>query len=190
MTRKKHDKPSIDGLKVVCEGLQKQYPGKYKHASIKIPYESKAEAKAGAKRFDASHNQKPYLCRWCCYWHLGKDTNVSIKEHEFVLPIKGEILMNEFVLPDSPLALEVYRLDLEDFFPENHDQFKSLSGYTRNYKNLYSLYDMKIFRVQSYARAVAWAIHVIPKQPVFLKNGNFFSFHKYAGHYWLEKPEF
>lgn len=190
MTRKKHSKPSIDGLKVVCPELQKQYPGKYGNASLKILYDSKSEAKAGAKRLDPSHSQKPYLCKWCCFWHIGKSTNISTHEQQFVVPVKEKLLMSEFVIPDSPLALEVYRLDLENFFPMNHAQLKSLSGYTRNYKNLYSLNDMKIFTVQSYVRAVAWAIHVVPYQPIFLKDGDYFAFQRNAGSYWTEKRRF
>jgi hypothetical protein len=189
MTRKKHSKPSIEGLQVVCADLQRKFPEKYSGASAKIAYGSKSEAKAGAKRFDASQRQKPYLCRWCCYWHVGKNTNIGINEYQFVVPVKESLLLAESIVPDSPLAHEAWKLDFEDFFPENRAQYKSLMGYTRNYKNLYSMEDMKIFTVQSYARAVAWAIHVVPYQPVFLKDGDYFAFHKNAGNYWIQRPK-
>ena len=187
MTRKKHDKPSIEGIQKICAVLQAQFPEKYKFATTKIAYDTKSEAKSGAKRFDPSHNQKPYLCRWCGYWHIGKSANVNTKELQFVVPVKDNLIVSEFVPPDSPLALEVYRLELSEFFPVNHSQLKSLNGYIRNYENLYSINDMKIFSVQPHLRAVAWAIHIIPFQPIFLKDGDFFTFRKFAGNYWQEK---
>ena len=189
MTGKKHSKPSIDGLQVVCSNLQKKYPEKYKNAYVKISYDSKSEAKAGAKKFDPSHAQKPYLCRWCCFWHVGKNNKITVKEQNFVVPVKERLLVSEFLIPDSPLAHEVQKLDLEDFFPINKDQFKSLNGYIRNYRNLYNMDDMKIFSIQPYARAVAWMIHIVPQQPIFLKDGDFFAFHKNAGNYWIYRPK-
>ena len=104
MTGKKHSKPSIDGLQVVCSNLQKKYPEKYRKAYVKISYDSKSEAKAGAKKFDPSHAQKPYLCRWCCFWHVGKNNKITVYIVIIILCVCRKIILIFFLYKNTPFV--------------------------------------------------------------------------------------
>ena len=117
MTEKRHDRPSKEpGSRVVCSALAAM-GSSFSSSNTKMVFDSKSEAKAGLKKFDPSHKQKPYLCQHCGYWHLGNNTKVSTTEQTFIVPVKNELLFSSRLIPGTPLAEAVSNLSMSQYVP-------------------------------------------------------------------------
>jgi len=188
VTQKRHShSPSDEGLRVVCPKLIARYPKNYTLSKAKITFSTKSDAKSGAKRNDSTKRQKPYLCRYCGFWHNGKTANVQNTEQEFIIPVKGELIILDLLDSDTPLAREIEKLEMVRYYPENSAQSDAIRSLIKNYSYRYTISDLMIFSVQSYAKAIVWALQNPPHQPVFLKIGDDITFSKQVGVYWAKQ---